>query len=231
VRDWLVLATSAAVEVIDWLALIVIVLGAAEAFLRGVWTLFASPDGHVQPDAWLRLGRRLVAASRSSLPPTFSRPPSPEAGAFGVGGLLGATGLLAVPAEQDRRWWSSRFAVLYGLIVTFVALVPWFWGVPLLMIFAGAAMTVSNTSANSILQGAANPHLLGQTVSLFMLATRGGIPLGALLTGLSTEMVGVRPTLLANGASAVVVHLVIGRAWLRSLPPKTAATSRIGAAT
>ena len=68
--------------------------------------------------------------------------------------------------------------------MTFVALVPWFWGVPALMIFAGAAMTVSNTSANSILQGAANPRLLGQTVSLFMLATRGGIPLGALLTGL-----------------------------------------------
>ena len=64
-RDWLVLATNAAVEVIDWLALIVIVLGAAEAFLRGVWTMFASPDGHVQPDAWLRLGRRLVAG------PTF----------------------------------------------------------------------------------------------------------------------------------------------------------------
>ena len=59
--DWLVLATNAAVEVIDWLALIVIVLGAAEAFLRGVWTMFASPDGHVQPDAWLRLGRWLVA--------------------------------------------------------------------------------------------------------------------------------------------------------------------------
>ena len=97
------------------------------------------------------------------------------------------------------------------------------------MIFAGAAMTVSNTSANSILQGAANPRLLGQTVSLFMLATRGGIPLGALLTGLSTEMIGVRPALLANGTLAVVVHLAVGRAWLRSGPPIPAATSGIGA--
>ena len=124
---------------------------------------------------------------------------SAAVGAFGIGGLLGATGLLAIPAEQDRRRWSSRSAVVYGLVVTFIALVPWFWGVPALMIFAGASMTVSNTSANSLLQGAANPRLLGQTVSLFMLATRGGIPLGALLTGLSTEIVGVRPALLANG--------------------------------
>jgi len=156
---------------------------------------------------------------------------SAAVGAFGVGGLLGATGLLAVPAEQDRRRWSSRFAVVYGLVVTFVALVPWFWGVPALMIIAGASMTVSNTSANSLLQGAANPCLLGQTVSLFMLATRGGIPLGALLTGLSTEMIGVKPALLANGAMAVVVHLAIGRAWLRSPLPKPVAISGNGAAT
>ena len=44
---------------------------------------------------------------------------SAAVGAFGVGGLLGATGLLAVPAEQDRRRWSSRFAVFYGLTVAF----------------------------------------------------------------------------------------------------------------
>ena len=48
VKEWLVLATNAAVDVIDWLALIVIVLGAAEAFVRGVWTMFAAPDGHVR---------------------------------------------------------------------------------------------------------------------------------------------------------------------------------------
>ncbi len=148
---------------------------------------------------------------------------SAAVGAFGVGGLLGATGLLAVPAEQDRRRWSSRFAVFYGLMVASVALVPWFWGVPALMALAGAAMTVSNTSANSLLQATASPRLLGRTVSLFMLATRGGIPLGALLTGLSTEMFGVRHALLANGALAVIAHLAIGRAWIRSPLPKPVA--------
>jgi hypothetical protein len=145
---------------------------------------------------------------------------SAAVGAFGLGGLLGATGLLAIPAEQDRRGWSSRLAVVYGLIVTVIGLVPWFWGVPALMVLAGAS-TVSNTAANSLLQGAANPNLLGQTVSLFMLATRGGIPLGALLTSLSTNMIGIRPALLVNGALAVIIHLVIGRAWLRSPPGET----------
>ncbi|MGO4871577.1 MAG: MFS transporter [Roseiarcus sp.] len=150
--------------------------------------------------------------------------------AFGVGGLVGATGLLAISPEQDRRRWSSRFAVFYGLTVALVALAPWFWGVPVLMALAGAAMTVSNTSANSLLQATASPRLLGRTVSLFMLATRGGIPLGALLTGLSTETLGVRHALLLNGVLAVIVQLAIGRAWMRSPLPKPAATPKSASA-
>jgi uncharacterized membrane protein len=60
-RDWLIIATNSAVTVIDWLALIMIVVGAVEAFFRGSWTMFATPDGHAERDAWLRLGRWLVA--------------------------------------------------------------------------------------------------------------------------------------------------------------------------
>ena len=60
-RDWLVIATNYAVTIIDWLALILIVVGAIEAFFRGLRTMFASPDGHHERDVWLRLGRWLVA--------------------------------------------------------------------------------------------------------------------------------------------------------------------------
>jgi uncharacterized membrane protein len=61
VKEWLILATNAAVDVIDWLALILIVVGAVEAFFRGLWAMFASPDGHLERVVWLRLGRWLVA--------------------------------------------------------------------------------------------------------------------------------------------------------------------------
>jgi uncharacterized membrane protein len=60
-RDWLVIATNYAVTIIDWLALILIAVGAIEAFFRGLRTMFASPDGHHERDVWLRLGRWLVA--------------------------------------------------------------------------------------------------------------------------------------------------------------------------
>jgi uncharacterized membrane protein len=60
-REWLVLATSVAVDAIDWLALILIVVGAVEAFFLGLWTMFSTRDGHHERDVWLRLGRWLVA--------------------------------------------------------------------------------------------------------------------------------------------------------------------------
>jgi uncharacterized membrane protein len=61
VKEWLIVATNYAVTIIDWLALILIVVGAIEAFFRGLWTMSASRGGHHERDVWLRLGRWLVA--------------------------------------------------------------------------------------------------------------------------------------------------------------------------
>ena len=60
-KEWLIVGTSTAVDVIDWMALIMIAVGAVETFFQGLRTMFAAPDGHAQPDVWLRLGRWLVA--------------------------------------------------------------------------------------------------------------------------------------------------------------------------
>lgn len=134
--------------------------------------------------------------------------------AFGAGGLLGAAGLLAVSASVDRRRLSAAFALVQGAVVVLVALTPWFWGLPPLLVVAGASMTISNTAANSLLQSTAKPRLLGQTVSLYMLALRGGISLGALVTGAAVSVLGVQHALLANGVIAVVVQAVLTWSWL-----------------
>jgi MFS family permease len=82
--------------------------------------------------------------------------------------------------------------------------------------------SVSNTSANSVLQATALPGLRGQTVSLYMLALRGGVSVGSLLTGLSVNLIGIRQALLINGTLAVAAQIAIGREWLRSPLPKAA---------
>jgi MFS family permease len=141
-------------------------------------------------------------------------------GAFGVGGLLGAAALLGVDPERDRRKLGSWFAAGYGAIVALTALNPWSWGLPPLLVLAGLSMSVSNTSANSFLQATAPPQLRGRTVSLYMLAMRGGLSIGGLMTGISVSLLGVRYALLINGILALTTQLFVGREWIRSQLPK-----------
>ncbi len=135
--------------------------------------------------------------------------------AFGLGGLLGALALLGIEGRFDRRKLSTRAGAFYGVVVIACALAPWLWMVPVLLVLAGISMSVSNTQANSILQTAAGPSLRGQTASMMMLAMRGGMSTGSLVTGISSHYLGVQWALLINGILAVALHLVLHSLALR----------------
>jgi len=83
-------------------------------------------------------------------------------------------------------------------------------------------MSVSNTSANALLQATTFADLRGETISLYMLAMRGGISVGSLVTGFSVSLLGAREALLINGLVAITAQIAVGREWFRSLPPKSA---------
>jgi MFS family permease len=139
--------------------------------------------------------------------------------AFGAGGLVAATALLSVPSTVDRRRLSVGFAIAFSVLLVITALSPSYWAVPPLLVLAGASMTLSNIAANVVLQSTSNPRLLGRTVSLYMLALRGGLSVGALVTGATVTLMGVQHALLLNGALAVALQLAIGRSWLRTALP------------
>ena len=147
-------------------------------------------------------------------------------GAFGVGGLVGGLGLLGVDARRDRRWLGSSFAIAHGLTIVATALNPQFWALPVLLVLAGLAMSVTNTSTNTLLQTAAPAALRGQAVSVFLLVSRGGMAVGNLATGALVHWRGVREAFLICGLLAIVAQLVIARPWLRAAtspvdPPAT----------
>jgi len=110
----------------------------------------------------------------------------------------------------------SWFAGAYGLVLMLVALNPWFWGLTTLLVVAGTTMSVSNISANTLVQSDTPSQLRGQAVSLYMLAMRGGLSIGSLLTGISVSLLGITHALWLNGALAVAAQLIVGRKWLRS---------------
>jgi uncharacterized membrane protein len=61
-HEWLVRVTEPAIVLIDLAALIVVLLGTAQAFYEGLRVMLASGTGHLRRDVWLRYGRWLVAA-------------------------------------------------------------------------------------------------------------------------------------------------------------------------
>jgi predicted MFS family arabinose efflux permease len=138
---------------------------------------------------------------------------------FGAGGLLGAAILLGLAPTADRRRWSSLSALSYGAVLAGVAIIPWFWGLPILLVVAGALMTVVGTSVNTLLQFNVRPQLLGQVVSLYMLAVRGGFSVGALLTGFAVDAIGIRQTLMLDGLMAMLAQLILLRSWLKAPLP------------
>lgn len=140
-------------------------------------------------------------------------------GAFGVGGLLGAIGLLGVDPRRDRRPLSWGFAALYAVIVVLVAVNQWLWMLIPLLVAAGIAMTASNASADALLLASAPPQFRGEAIGLYMLAMRGGVAAGGLLTGAVVSLIGVRSALFINGVLAVLAHAAIARSWRHVLPP------------
>ena len=142
--------------------------------------------------------------------------------AFGAGGLAGAAVLLGVSPERDRRFLGWGFAVLYGAVNVLTALDPWLWALPVLLLLGGVAMSFSNTSVNTLLQTHTPAALRGRSVSLYMLAMRGGLSLGGLFTGAMMQWIGVREALLVNGIVAIVAQLAIGRWWQRAPLPNQA---------
>jgi uncharacterized membrane protein len=61
VKDLLIVATEWSITAIDFLALVIIVIGTVEAAIRAVPMMFSSPTGHERRDLWLRYARWLVA--------------------------------------------------------------------------------------------------------------------------------------------------------------------------
>jgi integral membrane sensor domain MASE1 len=52
-----------------------------------------------------------------------------------------------------------------------------------------------------------------------MMAMRGGIAIGSLLTGISVSFLGINHALFINGAIAVAVQIIVGWGWYKKARP------------
>jgi hypothetical protein len=111
---------------------------------------------------------------------------------------------------------SLTVALAYGVFVLAASRVSSVLQLALLLVAGGLLMTVANTSANTFLQSQATNLNRGQTASLFMLAMRGGLSLGNLVTGTFSSIANVQLAFAVNGILAILIQAYIFRCAFRT---------------
>jgi hypothetical protein len=90
---------------------------------------------------------------------------------------------------------SSWFAAGFGLTLVAAATAPWFSCLVSLLVLAGIAMSITNTSMDTVVQTSSSSRLRGQAVSPYMPAIPvATAALGSLALGFSVSLLGIRET-------------------------------------
>jgi predicted MFS family arabinose efflux permease len=125
----------------------------------------------------------------------------------GAGSIVGALSVAAVEKMKGQGRVTLMILVLLGLIVSAFASSRWLPLSCVLMFLAGAAIMASASFMLSLAQLITTDAMRGRVMSVYNLAFRAGIPLGALVVGKLIPIFGVSKVLTAAGLSLVAISL------------------------
>jgi MFS family permease len=125
----------------------------------------------------------------------------------GTGAVVGA--LVVAWLGRPRRMGVMLLTVqvAFGALVVAFALSRVWWLSCAILFLAGAALIVVFSMTASLVQLIVPDHLRGRVVSIYMVAFRGGMPLGSLAGGYAASLTSAPHVLAVNGALVSVVAL------------------------
>ena len=137
----------------------------------------------------------------------------------GAGAVVGA--LVTAWLGRFRHMGLTLLVVqlAFGLLVTAFALSRIAWLSNLLLFLDGAALIVVFSLTASLVQLIVPDHLRGRVVSIYMVAFRGGMPLGSLWGGYAATLTSAPFVLAVNGGlvSAVALYFLVRNRGVREL--------------
>ena len=137
----------------------------------------------------------------------------------GAGAVTGAL----VVAWRGRFPHMGRTVLLmqiaFGAIMVLFAITRYFWLNALLLFAAGACMVMVFATLSSLVQLNAPNEMRGRVMSLYMVAFRGGMPLGSLAGGWLATLTSAPAVLTVNGIllSAIAVVFLMKNRQVREL--------------
>ncbi len=123
----------------------------------------------------------------------------------GAGSIVGAL-IVAWLGKFHRMGLTTLIMqVVYGLLIVAFALSRILWLSEILLFFTGAALMVVFSTVTSLVQLIAPNEMRGRVMSIYMLAFRGGMPLGSLVSGYFAKFFGAPVVIGVNGMLLVAV--------------------------
>jgi MFS family permease len=123
----------------------------------------------------------------------------------GAGSILGA--LVVAWLGKFRRMGLTALLVqaAYGLLIIAFATSRVLWISDVVLFLTGAALMVVFSTVTSLVQLSVPNEMRGRVMSIYMLAFRGGMPLGSLVSGYFATLIGAPLVIGINGALLIVV--------------------------
>jgi MFS family permease len=123
----------------------------------------------------------------------------------GVGAVAGALVVAWLGKFRHMGLTALLVQLIIGALIVAFALTRVLWVTHLLLLATGAAMIVSMSLVTSLAQLIAPNEMRGRVMSIYMLAFRGGMPLGSLMSGKIADMTSAPTALVINGILLICV--------------------------
>jgi MFS family permease len=123
----------------------------------------------------------------------------------GAGSVLGAL-VIAWLGKFSRMGLTALLVqAIYGMLILAFAMSDVLWLSDILLFLTGAALMVVFSTVTSLIQLIAPNEMRGRVMSIYMVAFRGGMPLGSLVSGYFANWIGAPAVIKINGVLLVVV--------------------------
>jgi MFS family permease len=123
----------------------------------------------------------------------------------GAGSIVGALVIAWLGKFPRMGVTALVMQAVYGVLIFAFAMSRTLWISELLLFFTGGALMICFSTVTSLVQLIAPNEMRGRVMSIYMLAFRGGMPLGSLASGYLATII-TAPTVLAiNGVLLVLV--------------------------
>ena len=125
----------------------------------------------------------------------------------GAGSICGALVVAWLGKFPRMGLTALLMQAIYGMLILAFARSNVLWLSSVLLFFTGAALMMVFSTVTSLVQLIAPDNMRGRVMSIYMVAFRGGMPLGSLVSGFFAARIGTPQVIAINGILLVVVAL------------------------